>query len=299
MAGPLVRIHGATSEGVTTMTVRILIIEDHVDNLELMTYLLKSHGYGTLSASDGVTGLKVAGREMPELIVCDIQLPGMDGLEVARCLKQDARLRTIPLVAITAMAMVGDREKVLAAGFDGYIAKPIAPERFVDEIHVFLKPEQRRPARSATKAAAGAGEVDRDAAVKAPVATRGTILVVDNVDTNLELARSIFSPSGFEVVVASDVASAMEAAQKHKPDLILSDLNMPQASGFELILLVKSDPRLKPVPVVLISSTAPRDMSGDHAQAIGAARFIRRPIDPVDLLREIESCLEISRRASA
>ncbi len=104
----------------------ILIIEDHTDNLELMSYLLKAFGYATLAAADGLTGLELARSRQPELIVCDIQLPGIDGFEIARRLKQDDGLRKIPLVAITALAMVGDRERVIEAGFDGYIAKPIA-----------------------------------------------------------------------------------------------------------------------------------------------------------------------------
>jgi two-component system cell cycle response regulator len=95
------------------MPIRILIIEDHVDNMELMSYLLKAFGYETLAAVDGLEGLKLAERERPELIICDIQLPGIDGYEVAKRLKDDALLREIPLVGITALAMVGDRDRVL------------------------------------------------------------------------------------------------------------------------------------------------------------------------------------------
>lgn len=117
----------------------ILVIEDHVDNLDLMRYLLGAFGYTALSAEDGVTGIALAESEGPDLILCDIQLPDIDGFEIARRLKRHARLREIPLVAITALAMVGDRERVLAAGFDGYISKPINPETFVDDVEIFLK----------------------------------------------------------------------------------------------------------------------------------------------------------------
>ena len=127
----------------SAMPIRILIIEDHVDNLELMSYLLKTFGYETLAAGDGFEGLKLAERERPELIICDIQLPGIDGFEVAKRLKSDAGLREIPLVGITTLAMVGDRDRVLHAGFDGYVAKPIAPETFVNDIEAFLKPEKK------------------------------------------------------------------------------------------------------------------------------------------------------------
>src|ERR1051326_2098051 len=141
------------------MPIRILIIDDYVDNLELMSYLLKAFGYATLAASDGLEGLKLAGQEQPDLIICDIQLPGIDGFEVAKRVKSDAQLRAIPLVGITALAMVGDRDRVLQAGFDGYIPKPIAPETFVSDIETFLKPGQQRS--GIRVAAVEAGEAPR------------------------------------------------------------------------------------------------------------------------------------------
>jgi two-component system cell cycle response regulator len=278
------------------MPIRILIIEDHVDNMELMSYLLKAFGYETLAAGDGLEGLKLAERERPELIICDIQLPGIDGYEVAKRLKDDALLREIPLVGITALAMVGDRDRVLQAGFDGYIPKPIAPETFVNEIEGFLKPEQKRTAPASVD---GPMEEPQNPVNGKTPLCRGTILVVDDVAANLELARSIFEPSGFNVRLASDVDSAMESATENVPDLILSDVNMPHATGFELLLRLKSDPRLKPVPVVLITGTSPQDIVANHALAIGASKFLRRPIDSSVLLEEIESCLEAARQAGA
>jgi two-component system cell cycle response regulator len=91
------------------MCSRILIIEDNPANLEMMGYLLKYFGHEVFAATDGEAGLELAQRIGPEIIICDIQMPTMDGFEVARRLKADARLRHIPLLAITALAMVGDR----------------------------------------------------------------------------------------------------------------------------------------------------------------------------------------------
>src|SRR5579859_911734 len=102
---------------------RILVIEDNPDNLKLMIYLLRAFGHDTLEAVDGEQGIAIAVRELPDLITSDIQLPKVDGFEVARQLKRDARLARIPLLAVTALAMLGDREKVLAHGFDGYLPK--------------------------------------------------------------------------------------------------------------------------------------------------------------------------------
>src|ERR1041384_2263983 len=124
------------------MSHRILVIEDNSTNIYLMTYLLKAFGYAFYTASDGEEGLEIARCERPDLIICDLQLPKMDGYAVARALKGDPDLRAIPLIAVTAFAMVGDRDRVLATGFDGYIAKPISPETFVGQVKAFLSDEK-------------------------------------------------------------------------------------------------------------------------------------------------------------
>jgi two-component system, cell cycle response regulator DivK len=97
------------------------------DSLDLMVYLLKHFGHTPLSARDGLERIEAARREVADLILCDIQLPGADGLDVCRQLKKDPALRNIPMVAVTAYAMVGDREKLLGEGFNGYLSKPINP----------------------------------------------------------------------------------------------------------------------------------------------------------------------------
>jgi two-component system cell cycle response regulator len=273
----------------------VLIIEDHPDNRELMNYLLEAFGYATVTALDGLAGVDLARSEDLDLILCDIQLPEIDGFEVARRLKQDERLRSIPLVAITALAMVGDRERALAAGFDGYIAKPINPETFIATVEAFLKPSERR---QHNHQAATAAEPVHDGTMKAHAPARGTILVVDNVPANLELAQSIFGPSGFHVLLADNVTVALAMAKQNRPDVVLSDVNMPEGTGFELARRMKADPELQPVPVVLISATLPRDVSTEAARSAGATKFLRRPIDPVILLEEVESCLQAARSSA-
>lgn len=115
----------------------ILVIEDNEQNLYLTTFLLEKHGYEVLQARDGQEGIDVALRLKPKLILLDIQLPTMDGYEVARKLKGSPALAEIPIVAVTSYAMSGDRERILAAGCAGYIEKPIDPETFAAEIAKF------------------------------------------------------------------------------------------------------------------------------------------------------------------
>jgi two-component system, cell cycle response regulator len=119
---------------------RILIVEDKFENLDLMVYILKAFGHQPSVAHDGVEGLAAAASARPDLIVMDLQMPRLDGYEAARRLRADPDLCAIPLVAVSAYAMVGDREKVMAAGFDGYLTKPIDPETFVQEVERYLQP---------------------------------------------------------------------------------------------------------------------------------------------------------------
>lgn len=125
------------------MSAHILIIEDHPANLELMVFLLRAYGHTVLSAPDGLAGMALATSAIPDLIICDIHLPGMDGYAVVRTLKNKPALARIPLIAVTALAMVGDRESLLRAGFDGYFAKPIEPTTFVPQLEAFLPADLR------------------------------------------------------------------------------------------------------------------------------------------------------------
>jgi CheY-like chemotaxis protein len=122
------------------MAARILVIEDNAANLELVRYLLSFQGYSVLLANDGPQGIAVALEERPELILCDLQMPGLDGYQVLRALR--GQLDTV-IVALTAYSMPYDRQHVLTAGFDGYMSKPIDPELFVAQVEHFL-PEALR-----------------------------------------------------------------------------------------------------------------------------------------------------------
>jgi two-component system cell cycle response regulator DivK len=118
----------------------LLLIEDNIQNRYLATFLLEKSGFTVIPATDGRLGVELAARARPDLILLDIDLPGMDGYAVAEKLRANPELRSIPIIAVTSYAMVGDRERVLAAGCDGYIEKPINPTTFVAEIRQFLPP---------------------------------------------------------------------------------------------------------------------------------------------------------------
>ena len=119
---------------------RVLVVEENPANMTLATFLLQSAGHTVVTAANAEIGLMVARAEQPDLILMDIQLPGMDGLEATGLLKADAATRAIPVVALTALAMKGDEERIRAAGCDGYIAKPMRYKDFLATVaqHVAL-----------------------------------------------------------------------------------------------------------------------------------------------------------------
>ena len=116
----------------------VLVVEDNPANMTLAVFLLQSVGHQVLSATDAEAGLSLARREQPDLVLMDIQLPGMDGLEATSLLKADEATRAIPVVALTALAMKGDEERIRAAGCDGYIGKPMRYKDFLAVIATHL-----------------------------------------------------------------------------------------------------------------------------------------------------------------
>ena len=120
------------------MAVKVLGVEDNAQNLYLATYLLENAGFDVLSAADGLEGVDMAKRNIPDIVLMDILLPGVDGYEATRRLKSDPTTVAIPVVALTAYSMEGDEQAALAAGCDGYISKPIDPSDFVSKVSAFL-----------------------------------------------------------------------------------------------------------------------------------------------------------------
>jgi two-component system cell cycle response regulator DivK len=117
---------------------KVLIVEDNDLNMKLFNDLLVAHGYGTLQTKDGVEALALARQHRPDLILMDIQLPEVSGLQVTRWIKEDSELRTIPVVAVTAFAMKGDEERIRDGGCEAYIAKPISVTNFLRTVERFL-----------------------------------------------------------------------------------------------------------------------------------------------------------------
>lgn len=270
---------------------RILVIEDNPENLELMRFLLQAFGHAPLVARHGEEGLAVAQRERPDLIICDIHMPQLDGYGVLARLRGDPVLRGIPCVAVTALAMLGDQAKVMNAGFDGYISKPIDPEKFVGEIDAYL---QVHPAQVPSANQALAAQPQPPA--RPMVAQLGKVLVVDDSPTNRELIAYTLGAFGYATTLVDNVTDALASARSAPPDLIISDLHMPEMDGMALLRAIKADAGMAHIPFIFLSSSVWGDQDARKALDMGAQRFLQRPIEPLTLVHEVQTIVSGAKK---
>jgi len=123
----------------------VLIVEDNELNMKLFNDLLEAHGYATLKTSHGIEAMELARAHKPDLILMDIQLPEVSGLEVTRWLKADEELKSIPVIAITAFAMKGDEERIREGGCEAYMSKPISVSKFIATVKTYLEADRASP----------------------------------------------------------------------------------------------------------------------------------------------------------
>jgi len=266
---------------------RILLIEDNVINMELMLYMLKAWGHRVVTAFNAAEALALARADPPQLIISDVQLPGMDGYEFARTIKADPQLRHIPLLALTAFAMVGDRERARAAGFDGYFSKPIEPAAFMAALQTLLPDKGIAPAADDSPPGPG-GSMPTELSALRP---HTRLLLVDDGQFNLDFKRTLFEPAGYAIECCSDAAAALAMLRVHPYDLVLSDVVMRGGSGFDLLAQVRADPALRDTPFILLTSSCTDEPSRARGLALGANRYLVRPIEPEALLAAIRDCL--------
>jgi two-component system cell cycle response regulator len=265
------------------MGAKVLIIEDNVSNLELMTYLLTAFGHWVSKAETGRAGLEAAQSDSFDVVLCDIHLPDINGDEIARQLKASARWRSAPLIAVTALAMLGDRERLLAAGFDGYISKPIDPEGFVPQVEKFAKRLPSLPKQAV---------MTPDQEPPPADVSQGTVMVLDDSQQARYFLRFVLEPSGYRVEEATTIAEAISLGRKVAPRLMISDMNLTNEDGEQFLAQVKQDQQLRDIPVILItSSDKPSQQKIERVKEAGAKAFLIRPFAPEDVLRAVESAL--------
>jgi len=262
---------------------RILVVEDSPDIRVLIRMLLEQAGHEVVTAADGREGVETARREKPDLVLMDLSLPVLSGWEAARQIKSEPATSSITVLAVTAHAMQGDKDRALAAGCDGFLSKPIDEETFEKEVASWLA--QRQTERVSVAAAAEAPPDEEED-------PRGRILVVDDEPEVADLIRADLETDGHEVFIARGLA---EAAALFSPDsqfdLAVVDIMLGRDSGYELAgeLIARSSEYL---PILLVTAGT---IDRERGYAAGADDFIGKPIESAELRARCRSLIRIGR----
>jgi two-component system cell cycle response regulator len=251
----------------------ILVVEDNPLNMKLVRALLHKDSYRVLEAGNAEQGLVLARETKPDLILMDIQLPGMDGLSAVRILKKEPLLRNTPIVALTSYAMDGDVEKAQEAGCDGYLTKPVNARNFSDTVRRLLQDGLPSSSRNLE------GQ---------PL--RKKILIADDQPLNLKLLEAQLPSHQYEVSCAHNGEECLEKVTKDHPDLILLDIMMPGMDGYEVTRKLKQDPEFQGIPIILVTALGERKDKLKGLEA-GADEFLNKPVHKVELLGRIRSLI--------
>lgn len=236
----------------------ILVVEDNPTTRKMLRLVLVTEGYGVVEAANARAALATAERTLPDLVLQDLILPDMDGFELLRRLRALPSGRELPILALSGFLSRLEEAQTDQEGFTALLVKPIEPSRLVDAIRVYLP---QRPVFATSR-----GEGRR-------------LLVVDDDPVQLKLTRIHFSQLGFDVSAADSASDALIAARTTRPDVVLSDVFMPGADGFDLCLEIRRDPTLTNVPVVLVSSEYGSKADETLARRVGASALVLRTPD--------------------
>jgi two-component system cell cycle response regulator len=251
----------------------VLVVEDNYLNMKLVKTILEVGKFNILEAENAETGIQLARDNRPNLILMDVQLPGIDGLRATQIIKTDPALKEIPVVVLTSYAMAGDEEKALEAGSDGYISKPIDTRSFLDTVNCFVKKE-------------GSDCPQKD------LRHIHRVLIVDDEPLNIKLLEAKLAEDHYEILRAQNGTEALDIIYKEFPDLILLDIMMPGIDGYEVTKKIKRDPQTSYIPVILVTAL---DGIEDKLKGleVGADEFLNKPVNTAELKTRVKSLLRL------
>lgn len=248
----------------------VLVIEHDPLNTKLLRALLTLGGYLTVEAENAEEGIRATRERSPDCVIIDVRLPGMDGLQAIRTIKEDPALRALPVIAVTPDT-ADLRQEAIRAGCDAYITRPIASSSFLETISRL---------------------VDAPAAL-APAGT-ARVLVADDEPMIVESLAQGLRNKGYEVIEACNGEEAIRKAAEEYPDLILLDVRMPDLDGYEVTRRLKSDFRTLHIPIVLVTALSDARDKAVGLEA-GADEFLSKPVDQAELLVRISSILRLKQ----
>jgi CheY-like chemotaxis protein len=249
---------------------RVLVVDDEQDNLEMIAETMSFYGAITKAASSGAEGLEILESFHPTLILLDLSMPKMDGWQMRMRIKENPAHERIPIVALTAHAMTGDRERVLAAGFDGYIAKPINIASLIDDLRNTL---QEKGSLSMMNWQA---------------------LVIEDEADSMELVQGILEYHGIRSIGVPTAEDAFQALETETPDLLVIDLALPGMDGWGFLKQLKSDDRWSHIPRVAVTAYH-NPFLAEKAIEAGFHAYFAKPIDATSFVRELQGIIKAER----
>lgn len=266
---------------------KILLVEDNELNRDMLARRLTRRGYDVVLAVDGQQGVEKARAEAPDLVLMDMSLPVMDGWTATRQIKEGEDTKSIPVVALTAHAMAGDREKALDAGCDDYDTKPVDFRRLMDKIQSWIesRPEQPQSAH-----------VDQRPKSADATSEEASVLIVDDEEMNRDMLQRRLERRGYKITTAEDGRQALALLEKERFDLVLLDVMMPGMNGIDVLEILRKKHSLTELPVIM--TTALTD-SEEVVKALdaGANDYVTKPIDLPVVLARIKTQLSVRRQA--
>ena len=281
----------------------ILIIEDNKLNLKLIRTILLISNFKVLEAENAEEGFQILEDYRPDIILMDIQLPGMDGLTATQRIKESEKYKDIPVIALTAKAMAGDEQKALDAGCDGYIVKPINTQGFISTLTSSLNEDNvfidRKKTVSNDLKESNIQDKEALPAIKHRIKSindvsmkNRRILIVDDDRLNVKFLVNKLSQYSYDVLCAYCGEDAIDIVKKELPDLIILDIMMPGIDGFEVIRVIRSDKQTADIPIILITVLDNKEEK-IRGLNIGADEFLNKPVVFEELLARVRSLIRL------
>lgn len=284
---------------ITTISKRILVIDGHPDSRTLLQSILTEFGFEVRIAVNGTQGVDLARQWRPDLMLLDVRMPNIDGVEAVQYIRERLGVTAPPIIAVTTELPQEQWHVVPPWGFEGVVVKPFQVSALVDAVMRVLRHETDVVANRTPLNGAGGHQPPRSSSsIEVTGSQQAQVLVVDDQRENVRLLMNVLRQEGYVVRSAYDGHAALQSAQAMPPDLILLDVRMPEMDGYELCERIKSIPRLRSIPVIFIS-VADGTLDKVRAFALGAVDYITKPFELAELRMRIASHLAIHRLAAS